>query len=149
MSAQDIIVKLEKELGISIPRRDTANLSQTGGVGYSIENNKIKSLYLRDLKLKYLPEGIFNITSLNELDIGYNNITDMAEGFHNLQNLQVLNMEENKLQSIPDSIFVKNLRELSVFSNELKIVPDQIGSLTNLIHLTLGMKYLILSLILL
>ena len=36
-------------IGKPVPRRTTEDLQKNGGLGYSIEKNKIYSLYLRDL----------------------------------------------------------------------------------------------------
>jgi len=57
----------------------------------------------------------------------------------NLKKLRILDLEENKLESLPQEIgFLKELTKLVVQSNQLTSLPRAIGHLSNLHYLGAG-----------
>ncbi|NGX33416.1 MAG: E3 ubiquitin-protein ligase SlrP [Candidatus Anoxychlamydiales bacterium] len=129
-----------------------------------IDANKgsITRLSLCNLKLKYLPASIGNLSSLEWLDLDCNELTTLPDSIENLSNLEELylgcneltvfpgsigklsslkkmNLEDNKLTILPSSIGnLRCLGYLNLENNKLTALPDSIGSLSNLEELRLG-----------
>ena len=89
-----------------------------------------------------LPAGIFdNLTSLTELDLGRNELSELPAGiFDNLTSLKMLSLDGNRLSELPASIFdnLTSLTELNLERNELSELPEGIfDNLTSLKWLSL------------
>lgn len=83
---------------------------------------KLKILKLSHNKLKAVPKAIRNISSLEILQISYNNITKITRlDFLNLKKLLKLAIYRNNLQVLENSAFqdLKSLRYLIMTSNKL------------------------------
>ncbi|CAK5078973.1 unnamed protein product [Meloidogyne enterolobii] len=84
---------------------------------------KLHQLYLGNNKIKYIPKLSSNIISNNYLqllDLHKNQIKIIEEeAFQNLNNLRILNLEGNFIQSIPKYLFEKNekLNKLELGNN--------------------------------
>ncbi|HEY0323746.1 MAG TPA: COR domain-containing protein [Pyrinomonadaceae bacterium] len=106
----------------------------------------LKSLDLRSLvasdveeQLTYLPEELFALESLEELNLSYNSLISIPDSIARLRNLTSLNLSSNKLDTLPDSISqLQNLKSLKINSNPLPTIPEWITTLKNLEHLGLG-----------
>jgi hypothetical protein len=95
-------------------------------------------LTLKDLKLTSLPEIIWELQQLKELDLGDNRLRSLPEGIGRLKNLTALDLYSNCLSSLPDSIGqLQKLEFLTLYSNCLSSLPDSIGQLRNLKELDL------------
>ena len=72
--------------------------------------------------------------TVHKLSIGGNDITTIITASISLfTNLHTLNLGENRLTTLPDSIFaLTNLRELYLYGNLLTTLPNSICNLTNL-----------------
>jgi Leucine-rich repeat (LRR) protein len=80
----------------------------------------------------------WNIQSLQYLDLSENQLTSLPDSIGNITNLTELYLYYNQLTSLPDSIEnLTNLTELNLSSNELRSLPDSIGNLKNLTKLAL------------
>ena len=78
----------------------------------------IEKLTVYGFDLINLFDSIGNFTSLLELDLGCNFLTDLPKSMENLKNLRKLFLQGNKFQKIPDVIFeLKNLEILDMFYN--------------------------------
>lgn len=67
-------------------------------------------------------EDIFRLENLQVLDLHNNKISDMPDSLHNLQHLRVLNMAGNRLRSVP----IESLRLLPLV--EIDISRNRIGA---------------------
>lgn len=117
----------------------------------------LKKLSISGYNVTFLPEGIGNLSNLEEFHDWYGNLISLPESMSNLSNLKSLyivgsainflpesigdlknlkNLEisiSTKLVSIPESIGnLKNLELLNIFSNRLSFLPEGIGNLSNL-----------------
>lgn len=102
-------------------------------IPYSIEllyfNKELRSNYL---DLKKIPLGLTNLITLEHLDLEWNKIKTIPE-IGQLTNLQRLNLRGNEINEIPLEIekLIK-LKYLSLDMNHLIKIPQEIGKLTSL-----------------
>lgn len=95
------------------------------------ENLKTLSLHANPIIWFEIMSPIHELTSLNISNTNLTNINDKV--FSKLPKITQLNLEENRLASLPDSIgLLKELRYLSVARNALRAIPSQIGCLKEL-----------------
>jgi len=88
--------------------------------------------------LTRLPEYIYKLEMLNELDLNNNELTVLPESIGKPKSLQKLNLENNKLTILPKSIGnLLSLRELNLSANQLTVLPESIGKLKSLQKLNL------------
>ena len=91
------------------------------------------------LGLKSFPKELFEITNLQELFAGGNQLVDLPEEFSQLQELKVLNIQRCQFTFIPKVIFeLKNLKSLDLSNNKIEVIPAEIEKLTNLNSLLLS-----------
>nr|DAD31422.1 TPA_asm: hypothetical protein HUJ06_010273 [Nelumbo nucifera] len=93
---------------------------------------------LRDSKLKIVPNEIFDLEkSVRTLDVTHNKIVDIPVAIFKLTNMQrlllLLNVSNNKLKSLPESIgSCFSLEELQANGN---LIDDLPSSICNLVYL--------------
>lgn len=106
------------------------NLPQTPAVVTPI-NNKLD---LSNQHLTQVPSYVFNLTSLEELNVSNNQITGaMQSQIGNLKNLKVLNASNNLMTGVPAEVGqLQNLQTLDLSNNQLTGLPNEIGNLKNL-----------------
>jgi Leucine-rich repeat (LRR) protein len=84
---------------------------------------------------------IKNLDNLKELDLGYNNLSELPPGtFDGLGNLQTLDLSDNNLSELPPGIFdgLYNLQGLYLGNNNLNELPPGVfDGLDNLLALDL------------
>ena len=89
---------------------------------------------LQDLKrfmadsnlLKSVPLDISKLTSLVELDLNKNRISDVPpQSFHRLLSLEIMNLHSNALEQLPAELFsnLQSLKALDLSHNQLSEVP--------------------------
>jgi leucine-rich repeat protein SHOC2 len=108
--------------------------------GVEMENGRVVQLDLEQFGLTgAVPAEIGQLTSLEVLDLGGNQLTSLPAEIRQLTSLTKLNLCGNHLTSLPAEIGqLTALRELSLFSNHLTSLPAEIGQLTALEELSLG-----------
>lgn len=80
-----------------------------------------------------IPETVFGLKKLKNLNIKQNNINFIPDSFEKNSELSILDLGRNNLVSIPNSIgHLRNLRCLFVDKNTLRFIPESIGNLTKL-----------------
>lgn len=132
----------------------------------------LQSLELRENLLKSLPESLKNLTRLQRLDLGDNDIEELVRYFYiaflspcsilndsnylilprnqfqpgfigELPALEELWLDHNKLQYLPPEIGnLKALICLDVSENKLEKIPEEIGGLSSLTDLHLSQNML-------
>ncbi|MCX6584250.1 MAG: GTP-binding protein [Candidatus Aminicenantes bacterium] len=114
------------------------------------------------LGLTALPDPLFELVHLKELDISLNELTEIPHAISRLKNLEVLHLEgnpltewpveignlahltylnsgDNRLQELPAGIGnLAQLTYLNLYYNKLKKLPSEIGNLVQLTDLNLG-----------
>ena len=83
-------------------------------------------LTLRELKLAEndlsgeLSSALCNLTALEVLELQSNKLTSIPADFQRLTQLRILNVSENQLRSIPSEVFSATLIELQASKNRLE-----------------------------
>ncbi|XZN92565.1 MAG: COR domain-containing protein [Microcoleus sp.] len=92
-----------------------------------------KTLDLRNIKLRKLPEAIASLTQLRMLYLENNQLTELPDVIASLTELQLLNLHNNQLTKFPEEIAsLTQLRLLKLSNNQLTELPEKIASLTQL-----------------
>lgn len=136
----EVLVKLEKIIGSSIPLVDEIRWS---GVGVEIKEDNVIVLGLNECELITLPESIGNLISLQALYLYGNQLISLPESISNLQSLKILFLYGNQLNSLPESITkLESLQNLDLGQNQLTTLPGSITKLKSLQSLKLSSNQL-------
>jgi Leucine-rich repeat (LRR) protein len=102
--------------------------------------DKFTELVFNNWGTKYLSEGIGDLSNLEYLNLGYNNITEVPPSLGKLTNLQYLFLHSNQLTDLPDELSsLTNLTDLTISSNEtLTKLPDVVTKLSSITDLDIG-----------
>jgi Leucine-rich repeat (LRR) protein len=99
---------------------------------------KVIKLVLRRDKLKTFPPEIFQLTSLQYLDLSKNDIKEIPYQIGTLKDLQYFAVAKNHLIELPSHIGdLANLYYLNANQNDLYGIPPEIGKLVKLRNLDL------------
>jgi hypothetical protein len=83
--------------------------------------------------LKFIPNSIGHLTSLQELCLHSNRLKELPETLSNLEELESLYLGENRVQFLPAGIgCLKQLTEMDLSGCELKLLPDSICNCSSL-----------------
>lgn len=105
---------------------------------------KLENLNLGFNNISNLPESIGNLTNLNFLSFFNNHISSVPNTFERLTNIEYLNFRENEFSKIPIEICsFEKLEYLDFIINHISEVPECIGDLTKLEELRLGENQII------
>ena len=98
----------------------------------------LKELYMYDNQLTNIPNSICKLFSLEMLDLNSNQIEIFPESITKLESLKQLNLSNNRLRKFPNSLKdLKSLIRLELDNNELTDLPMAITDLTSLENLQL------------
>src|SRR5271156_6033276 len=64
----------------------------------------LKTLYLYDNQITYIPKEIEQVVNLQELDLSFNRIAHIPKEIGQLVNLQILDLHNNQITYIPTEI---------------------------------------------
>jgi len=94
---------------------------------------KLKKFSCIYCELKQIPDSLFNIKSLETLELYDSGITEIPKNIEKLENLSFLNLELNNIKNVPDEIGnLENLTKLILTNNKLEKFPSTLGNLKNL-----------------
>ena len=112
-------------------------------IGFQIwTDGRLFELQLHDNHLTALPESIGNLSSLERLFLGSNQLTTL-ESIGNLSSLKFLYLEGNQLTTLPESIGnLNSLEYLSLRDNQLTTLPESICNLTEDCNIILSNNYI-------
>ena len=116
-----------------LPVLDLAGLGLTELPEGIAQLTNLEELYLNDNKLTRLPDSIGRLASVQKLYLGDNQLVELPDSIGQLPLLQELHLSANKLTGLPD--FISELSELQALylsQNQLTRLPDAIGRLTQL-----------------
>lgn len=91
------------------------------------------SIILINLKFENIPESIFNLKNILELDLSDNYIKTISPSIVKLSSLRVLSIAYNKFTDFPINICeCKNLEDLDISWNKIYCLPKEMCKLQNL-----------------
>lgn len=94
------------------------------------------TLRLHSLKLKEIPDDVFQLEHLTSLDIHDNEITTIPNDIRKLKNLKNLAAHQNKISSVSEQVcLLSDLASLDLGMNKLSFLPSDFGNLTRLNYL--------------
>ena len=94
-------------------------------------------LVLSGKEITSIPSEVFQLTSLQTLDLSNNKIANLDHKISNLENLKVLDLSQNLLMALPNSLSnMKNLQTLILTNNPLNPTFEHLSKKEN----TSGMK---------
>jgi len=132
---QAVLAKIEDNIGGAIPRFDELDKET---FGYTAFDGHVTGLSVFDMKLQELPEGIGQLTALEELNLIQNELTTLPDSFYQLQSLKLLNLCENAFETLSNKIgLLSSLEILDLSRNMLNSLPGKIGLLSSLRELDL------------
>ena len=100
---------------------------------YTVQLSKKFIECCKSIDKNILLSFFINIVTLN---LSNNQLTALPDSIGKLTNLVILNLSYNQLKELPPDIGkLTNLTHLYISGNQLKELPPDIGKLTNLIHL--------------
>ncbi|PSU53104.1 leucine-rich repeat domain-containing protein, partial [Photobacterium phosphoreum] len=99
------------------------------------------SLHTLDLSsnnIEFIPDGLFNLKSLDQLRLSYHKISNLSYKLGDLDNLVWCYFDNNKIKSLPASISkLESLDKLVLSNNMITDLPCEIGKLKLLVELYL------------
>lgn len=99
----------------------------------------VKILKLGYPEMKEIPQGVFNIKNLQELEIDEASIKTLPDEIGSLSSLEILSITNTQLRYLPESIGqLSNLKTLELVDNNLESLPATLGNLSNLISLSIA-----------
>ncbi|XP_072459691.1 leucine-rich repeat-containing protein 69 isoform X1 [Notamacropus eugenii] len=106
---------------------------------------KLKKLNLGNNRLEEVPEEMMYLENLEILHLFGNLIKSFApKSLDGFENLNILNMNHNKLEKIPPEISrLQNLKSLSLNNNQLTDIPKELCSLAYLSEIQLNHNQLV------
>ncbi|XP_054612290.1 malignant fibrous histiocytoma-amplified sequence 1 homolog [Dunckerocampus dactyliophorus] len=95
--------------------------------------SNLRVLVLRRNHFATIPQAVFELRQLVELDLSYNRLRGVAEGVAHLSVLKKLCVSHNNIQQLPEHISaLKLLEELDISFNHLHSIPASFGRLARL-----------------
>lgn len=112
----------------------------------SIKNLRhLVMLSITDFGIQKMPKTLSEVTSLKYLYLNNNGWTDLLDVFPdiealaNLEELEVLDLRDNQLKTIPEAIGkLQSLKRLNLNSNKINDIPESLGNLLKLVSLNLS-----------
>ena len=96
---------------------------------YEPPSGRITNLDLSGKNLTEIPRWVFEIRTLQELDLSNNKLETLPNSFdnNNIKFISRLNLSNNKLSSLPDSLKkLQLLRVLDISGNQFTKVPNEV-----------------------
>jgi len=93
-----------------------------------------KTLDLSNQNLTKIPDYVFNVTNLEELNVSNNQLTGAIQSqIGQLKKLKVLNASNNLMTGVPAEVGqLLNLQVLDLSNNQLTGLPNELANLKNL-----------------
>lgn len=102
------------------------------------------SKYITLEAMREIPDGVFELSYLNKLNLSANLLRNIPAEISELQNLTQLNLSNNQLTAFPESVTIlQNLTHLDLSHNRIHEIPASIFRLKNLISLNLSGNILV------
>jgi len=86
--------------------------------------DSVYRLNLSESQLTHLPEIVFKLANLQELNISLNHLSDL-KGISSLKSLQILNIGMNDFNSFPNELTeLRHLKNLALWWNDIETFPN-------------------------
>lgn len=117
---------------------NTVSISDNSSSTPILETVKVLDLSKRNLTK--VDMSVFDKTSLEELNVSFNNLTDaLPSQIGKLKKLKVLNVSNNQMTGVPAEVGqLTNLEVLDLSNNQLTGLPNELANLKNLKTLNLS-----------
>ncbi len=129
------------------PELKDVNLSNNNISGdFPISINSLSSL--EHLNVSYnqissLPETISSLKALKKLVLADNQLTELPKTIGELSMLEEINVDNNQLKALPDGLALPvYLASLSAANNQIAYVPDNLGQVQSLQYILLGYNHI-------
>ena len=80
-------------------------------------------LYIGANQLSFLPENIYNLINLRAFIVGENQLTSISENIGNLININTLGLNDNQLITLPESICNIDIQSITYYFSNNMICP--------------------------
>lgn len=110
-----------------------------------ITNRKSRSIDISLQQLTEIPESVFQMDGILELDLSGNRLADASNltRIAELDTLEVLYLNGNGFTDLPSEFGqLKNLKGLHIMSNEFETVPECVWQMTNLHSLSMSYNFI-------
>ncbi|MGA7892877.1 MAG: leucine-rich repeat domain-containing protein, partial [Candidatus Sulfotelmatobacter sp.] len=143
MADDGILQKISQLIGQELPRaksQDSIEKPRLSPGYYSDENGHVTSLNLSYLDLDAVPEEVGELIQLKSLRLVGNRLTALPDAFfEKLTSLEVLGLNGNRLEDLPESISsLSKLRLLKFNNNRFREIPFGLHGLRSLRALFVG-----------
>jgi len=92
----------------------------------------LQELHLKNMRLKEIPQAVWNLNNLTVLDVSNNKLTAISERLGELLYLERLIINRNDIANLPKQIAqLTNLRYIDMFSTLIVDFPAEISLLEN------------------
>lgn len=89
---------------------------------------KLEVLVLDKNSLKTLPTGLFtSLTHLKTVSLASNQLTAFPEGLGTSRHLDVIDLSDNKIRTLPDSVGDLQVVELNMNRNQVALLPASLS----------------------
>ncbi|XP_067941065.1 malignant fibrous histiocytoma-amplified sequence 1 homolog [Watersipora subatra] len=100
---------------------------------------KITGCFCMHGLLQSLPEVVTKLTSLEELDLSYNQINWLPDRLDTMESLRKLILSGNHLREVPENITaLSSLEELDLSDNQISQLPEKLSTMRSLRRLLLS-----------
>jgi hypothetical protein len=104
-----------------------------------LSHTTLEILDLSYNQVKSLPTGVHQLKSLKELNLRSNQVKKIHKNIGKLKDLEILDLEWNKVESLPDELAdLESLKELRLGYNSFEEFPMVITKIPNLEKLAIG-----------
>lgn len=89
---------------------------------------KLEVLILNKNSLKVLPAGLFtSLNHLKTLSLASNQLTTFPEGLGTSRHLDVVDLSDNKIRALPESVGDLQVVELNMNKNQIALLPASLS----------------------
>ena len=113
-------------------------MGNTDSIPQRIETAKKTATFTLNEDLKEVPNEVFALFQLKNLDLSNNKLKRLPLEFKNFKKLKLLILDGNKLDELPAHVFSLTLEKISAASNRLLRIDAQIQLVRGLKHLDLS-----------